>query len=353
MGRKIAIVAVATLVLFSGCAGLNGTDSPTDTGTDAPTETTVELEELGSASELTDSTMNTLNNQSYQLTIDAASQTESTSSEQISVRKGDTGMYFELQGGDGQVQEAWAPSNSNIAAIKQGTGDDAQYSVINGEAYNQLVGSIGQTTLNAAVPMYVDAFNYTNVDSTEVDGMTVYTFESTGVNESNSDSNIEDGDMTLTVREDGTVLGFEGDVTLVSDNGETETQDVMMSLSNIGETTVEEPMWYSEEVPKLSGEFTNDGRVLELSHNGGPAVTEEEQAIVNLGFASEQLGGLNEGETVYVTATQSDGEVNISIAETEPTVGDDSINLSQRGIGVSTMSDGLSMRLTFGESQLE
>lgn len=379
MARPVLAVVVAAMLLLSGCAGLtgdNGDTSPepvtdgnetttndTETETETPDASNLSSEDyapgggpdsIGETQTLRETTLTTLNETSYVVELDVAASSSDATSGTITVEKSATGKLLTIADTDNQeTYTAWF--GDEYMGVEETTSAGTTYTVTQSDAAGAgMLDGFGQIIVSEMVTMYGNAFEYEHVNAYQEDGMWVHEYESTSFNEDYdraSESTLTGGNITVTVREDGVVLGIEGQ-TEHERNGTVETQDTVYTLSNLGETDTEAPDWYTEELPFVSGELTNDDRVLELTHTGGPAIPESATTEVGVGFQYETVpGSLEQGDTVYVHATENDdGTLTVHVSETEPEVGSDAVNLSERTVSFSsTLEDPeVTVQLTYG-----
>jgi len=356
--RRVALaVLLASLVVVAGCGGTGGTETetstdmttPSETATPSPTATptsdtldSVEYPDGAAADGLTDPTAiassqrGLLNDTSYTLVYEA----EATSGPQ--------------EGNTAFVRTTYTPDRSvtNIATSQDGVGSNV--TIFSGADATVLRSSNESTTGYAyyernssfvasfyrfyglQVPgqftgQFLQAFEYEAVDTEQRDGHTYIVYESTGVNQSFVDrsgtTEYTEGDLRLVLRDDGLVTGLEGSATATTQEGET-TREVSYEVTDVGATTVERPTWLEETVPAVSAEPVGDGKVLAIT-NEGPSDLDAGSIGVSLSISGQtEFDGLAAGETVYVTATQDGGSLNLTVHDERPTTGEDNIDFS-------------------------
>lgn len=243
--NALLLIAVGCLVALAGCSGaLSGT------GADGPTEDDLTypdgVSENGTnVSALADGHAEALNGSSFSLAVDSTQNssmgnqsfevTAAVSADRETVRANVTG--------GGQQSTLYLTESQRYTRMT--TGNDTVYDVSERESSGmQLVPS------SYSGAAYVEQFaaqtdaNFTPTDVREVDGTPVVVLSADGGNISD-ESPIVNYDATILVDEDGVIHSLSVTAEAEQD-GETSTVSFSMNVTDVNDTSIEEPSWLDE-----------------------------------------------------------------------------------------------------------
>lgn len=159
---------------------------------------------------------------------------------------------------------------------------------------------------------YLHYLDYEHVRTTTQNGSTLFTYSSTGVNESAEWtvapvpilSTTDEINATVTVSRRGIIRSF-----TVRERHSTETDSVTIestfSVEGIGELNASVPQWTTDEVAQFDVSLTTDDSAVALTHTGGPQVTDPELVFDTPGGSNRTTvdGTIESDDTVYVYLT--------------------------------------------------
>ncbi len=149
---------------------------------------------------------------------------------------------------------------------------------------------------------------------------------------------LESLDATVLVDADGRIHELQADVAgTASDGGPLDGQ----FSYEVGAVEGEIPPDWTDQVPRVEATLHEDGRVLELTHRGGPALG----ATTEVQFESGPEGALGEslgpGESVYVTVSGG----GVSASRERPSVGADARRFDSQ-VTLTSFASGPTVRIT-------
>lgn len=244
MRRKlIMVLAVGCLVALAGCSGAFMDDKPTLEDTSYPDG----VSDTGTnVSALAESHSDGLENQSFTLRIEL-NQNGSERNESATVRAAvgadrDRVNATVVQDEGGQSTYLTAEKRY----VRSVTDGETSYRVSDRspEAAQFVTATYSGATYLESFAGGVNA-NFTPTGVTVENGTTLIELAADGSNVSTSDAEVTDYEATMLVDEQGVVHQFDVSVQTESENGE-RSISLSMTLSDVGETTVEEPSWLDE-----------------------------------------------------------------------------------------------------------
>ncbi|MFD1568954.1 hypothetical protein ACFSAU_15780, partial [Halolamina litorea] len=197
------------------------------------------------------------------------------------------------------------------------------------------------------VAPYLRDLDYELVATESVANRTRYTYSSTGINET-AQPNLGDTPLrettesinaTVVINERGIIESFSAREVHSVDN-ETVTLNHTFRVTGIGETVTTPPEWVAEEVAQVDASVTGNGSVLELTHLGGPSMTEPGLFLYAPPAYGQILfnGTIAPGETVYLYLTVEEGsnETQLRTAREPPSVNSSFVGLAPGNVSIST-----------------
>jgi len=352
--RVLLAKGAAVSALLAGCSGneepgtetptatatetptAEPTATPTDTPTETPTETETETEtetptpepvtvenfpypEGASQSGLDGRTLYTTHRS---VLVDAGSATvaldETRSYPDFSTSVVETnafttgGITSEREQDGNPVETLWSPSDEDLGYVQMSTGFEQRYRIDNTVPRPERVLRLRLVENILRGGSWSEAREVVERE----DGEHAVVYEATGVASEQSlfsvlfGERVTEFEATLTVAESGALP--ELSYTLTVDQGDRMAEETAtLSLSALGETTVEEPSWAAtarEDGVRFQSSVSDDRTVVELEMINGTDVSSE--ARVELGsnrFASGSLGQtLSTGDALYCGFSDSD-----------------------------------------------
>ncbi|WP_132058169.1 DUF7537 family lipoprotein [Halorussus amylolyticus] len=244
--NALLLLAVSALVVLAGCTGAlpGGTDEPTTDDMEYPdgvSETGTNL------TALTQAHADALDESSFTLGVDSTQNT-SMGNQSVAMTAAVSDDREQMRANvsaAGQQSEMYLTENTQYTRISAGgqTQYDASERTSDGAQF------VPQSYSGAT---YVDQFggetaaNFTPTDVREIDGTTLIVLEADGSNVSAPEgASFADYNATMLVDEQGVIHSFE--VSLESEqNGASANVSFAMNVSDVNETTVEEPSWLDE-----------------------------------------------------------------------------------------------------------
>lgn len=244
--RALQLLAVSCLVALAGCSGAltGGAGGPTLEETSYPAGVSDNGTDLAALSE---AHAEALNGSSFSLALDV-SQNSSASNRSMAVDAAvgpdRDSVRVNVSGAD-QSMATYATAETRYLRIA--TGDRANYRATErtDDALKLLPSSYSGTTYLDRFGGQVEA-NFTPTDVREVDGTTLIVLRADGSDVSAPDgTNVTDYNATILVDEQGVIHRFE--VSALTERGDASVRNsVTMTVSDVNETTVEEPAWLDE-----------------------------------------------------------------------------------------------------------
>ena len=245
--NALLLIAIGCLVALAGCTGslpggADGADGPTEDDLTYPDGVS---ENGTNVSALADGHAEALNESSFSLAVDSTQNTSmgNQSLEVIAAVSADRENVRANVTGGGQRTTLYLTESQRYT--RMATGNDTVYDVSERQSSGmQLVPS------SYSGAAYLEQFavqtgaNFTPSGVSEVDGTPVVVLRADGGNIS-EETPLTSYDATILVDEDGVVRSF--DVTAEAEqDGETSTVSFSMNVTDVNDTSVEEPSWLDE-----------------------------------------------------------------------------------------------------------
>lgn len=223
--------------------------------------------------------------------------------------------------------------------------DSTSFEYSRGDAFPADFDTYMTTYSSRYVHPYLHYLDYEHVRTTTRNDRTLFTFSSTGFNESAEwnvapvpdSSTTDEIEATVTVSQRGIIRSF-----TVRERHSTETDSVTIesnfSVEAVGEPSTSPPPWTTEEVAQFDVSLTANDSVVALTHTGGPRVSYPELVFDTPHESTRTTvdGTVESGDTVYLylTAENSKRTLRYSINE-RPAVDRSFVPLSDGNLSVT------------------
>jgi hypothetical protein len=371
MRRQLLALALAAMLVLAGCSGDGGTETPTpeqpgeSTPTASPTPTTAPSDDAAyptgagpdgfeNLSAVVEQQGELLNGTAHTVVFDGERQGDQEGPVQLNVDSDGEQKAISLRA-EFQSSEFDIWVDSDAVSVRTINDDQEQFLYFGPEAgqFADVYRNYDSLVVSSLVRQYVGAFQYEAVDSYEEGGTTYFVYETTGLNESfeSNGNQYQDGDLTLTLREDGLVTEIEGSVSAQS--GDQQYEESFTYTVETGSASPSKPAWVDEEIPQVSAELVDD-KTVALTHEGGPELSGA-QAAIQFGFegASGSVD-LSPGETVYLTASEGESGYELTVSQERPEPGSEALDLTEQGqLSVSIQGETVSVTLSVYQEETE
>lgn len=247
--RAAGVVALVLAVALAGCSGLtggDGTPSATDGGPDGTPVDTDSI--LAAHTEALDGAGSYTTNAT--IAINGSGPVSGTQSVSYLVDSGsDEAMLRQTFQGASVVQY----TAGNTTYLRQTQGGNATYRVASepyGDGFQALTPvNTSQAANLAGLGSVLGNVTYQQAGSATVDGVAVTRYEASGsdaINLGNSPGNVTAFESTLAVADDSGVVRTLTFTISIEQQGQTQEQDIEVTTSGVGSTTVPEPDWLDE-----------------------------------------------------------------------------------------------------------
>mgnify|MGYP006896934637 CR=1 FL=1 len=308
MTRRMLLVVVLASVVLAGCAGLQGTETPTDDGTDGEPD---QMPGVSNGTVTDAEALVAANSASIAETggeLSVVYDAPDVNSESVLTVGADGTSVLSTTTSDGPDQSGSLETYSNETAtyVQMQSGSETRYRVVEqpGDAFDRI---------NSSLTAYLAAGEFT-VSNDSIDG-------TTAVFTSDSFSGLEDGEVlddanAVSAR---LVINQSGQVQNLTVTGEQRSETVTFTYE-LRQSAVERaaaPGWVSEIPPtaalhpELSVDVENDSYV-RIDHTGGDAVPRNATLEVATDNASGTVAfdsALEAGETRYAYFATNDGSL--------------------------------------------
>lgn len=265
----------------------------------------------------------------------------------ITAENGTNGTAVDIAGGN-DSNGYWFTDEATMTEVEtREYGPEALYEYYRGEyEYIERLGYVSQIGSDIVAP-YLRDLGYELVATESVANRTRYTYSSTGINET-AQPNLGDTPLrettesinaTVVINERGIIESFSAREVHSVDNG-TVTLNHTFRVTGIGETVTTPPEWVVEEVAQVDASITGNGSVLELTHLGGPSMTEPGLFLYAPPAYGQALfnGTISPGETLYLylTVEANSNETRLRTAREPPSVNSSFVRLAPGNVSVLT-----------------
>lgn len=337
--RTIAAVAVALLMVSSGCLGVFDSGESGSEGVETETEGTPDGEStsdgeeaaqlpagIESSGEVNESIVVGNHRATLQETTSTLTFEETTTIgdrefvRTVAVNVGESGAVEAVKAADGREIEHWLGDDSYRRVTN---GDVTRYSTVEQDGSADLLRQYRYFAHFSAAD-----FEYTGTET--VDGKQVAVIKADGISESQSlaqlygGNSVTDYTATAHVTENGVITSLEVSMTVERSSGADVSVDNQYSVTDVGSTTVERPDWVADaeeeavqmEVEQASGEYAA------LRMTAGEEIPSGSTAVVvtpDTTYEVELDQSVAPGDTIYF-AVGSDGTAVASVNE-QPSAG--------------------------------
>ena len=265
----------------------------------------------------------------------------------ITAENGTNGTAVDIAGGN-DSNGYWFTDEATMTEVEtREYGPEALYEYYRGEyEYIERLGYVSQIGSDIVAP-YLRDLDYELVATESVANRTRYTYSSTGINET-AQPNLGDTPLrettesisaTVVITERGIIESFSAQEVRTAGN-RTITLNQTYRVTGIGETVTTPPEWVTEEVTQFDASIIGNGSVLELTHLGGPSISELGLFLYAPPAYGQILfnGTIAPGETVYLYLTVEEGsnETQLRTAREPPSVNSSFVGLAPGNVSIST-----------------
>ncbi|WP_302083053.1 hypothetical protein [Salinibaculum rarum] len=372
--KLLALLLVGVLITTAGCSGLTGTDTTApneDTAmgvedSDPSTETVtgdnlpagVTTNGIQNSTKLIDTHIEQLNGTAYRSKIavnsgyselDNSSSTTSSGAEQVNIveviEPSEDQHRIDITGidknGVRRTSSIWKNGkylNMDRSDAPQG----ANYTRTHGMGTANFITSVGKFTAYAYLNSSMQQLNYSVAGMTTVNGQDVV--ELTATQETQLDGESAKVESTMHITPDGVILG--STVT-------TPTKDSPLAeyeVTDYGSATAEKPEWM-QNIPAVTADFSENNKLITLTHNGGAPVADGTSISVRQGVSlsgATTLSQLDSGEKAYLyyaNSTDSDSQ-QLQVSTTKPSDLSNAVSLDDGKVNIVLNGD-VSIQLTY------
>lgn len=363
MSRAVVVLACVALVAAAGIAGV-AQPTPQPSATTGENETApsayppgASADGIENASRLLDAHRAVLGNVSYRersewdhlMTVSR----NGTPSEPevrrytITAENGTNGTAVEIAGGN-ESNGYWFTDEATMTKVThEQYGPEALYTYVRGyDQYFERLRYIAEVGSDGVGP-YLRDLDYEFVGTESVANRTRYVYSSTGIDETVQPnrgdtplgSTTDSINATVVIDERGVIESFSARE-LHTVRNETVTLNHTFRVTGVGETVTTPPEWVTEEIARVDASITGNGSVLEVTHLGGPSMSEPglflttptEYGVVGWN------GTIEPGETIYLSLTVKAGsnETRLQSAREPPSVNSSYLSLGPGNVSVLT-----------------